>query len=75
VLYFLSQVLEDSEVKEQQAKAAEQVLSMLVPPQQSVLESTGSLRSVENVFYWRPSMAAASTILTLLQIDNSTSFP
>jgi hypothetical protein len=67
--------LEDSEVKEQQAKAAEQVLSMLVPPQQSVLESTGSLRSVENVFYWRPSMAAASTILTLLQIDNSTSFP
>ncbi len=75
MLYFLSQVLEDSEVKEQQAKAAEQVLSMLVPPQQSVLESTGSLRSVENVFYWRPSMAAASTILTLLQIDNSTSFP
>ncbi len=71
MLYFLSQVLEDSEVKEQQAKAAEQVLSMLVPPQQSVLESTGSLRSVENVFYWRPSMAAASTILTLLQIDKT----
>ncbi len=71
MLYFLSQVLEDSEVKEQQAKAAEQVLSMLVPPQQSVLESTGSLCSVENVFYWRPSMAAASTILTLLQIDKT----
>ncbi|KAH9556147.1 hypothetical protein CY35_07G011200 [Sphagnum magellanicum] len=67
----LCQVLEDSEVKEQQAKAAEQVLSMLVPPQQSVLESTGSLCSVENVFDWRPSMAAASTILTLLQIDKT----
>ncbi|CAM6011077.1 unnamed protein product [Sphagnum balticum] len=67
----LRQVLEDSEVKEQQAKAAEQVLSMLVPPQQSVLESTGSLCSVKNIFDWRPSMAAASTILTLLQIDKT----
>lgn len=71
MLYFLSQVLEDSEVKEQQAKAAEQVLSMLAPPQQSVLESTGSLCSVENVFDWRPSITAASTIMALLHIDET----
>jgi hypothetical protein len=41
VLYFLI-VLEDNEEKEQQAKAAEQVLSMLAPPQH-VLESMVSL--------------------------------